>query len=380
MYVLSDTTEFEFAGEVRGRNLGRIQGRRRGFLGHFAFAVGPNRTPLGVLGIETIVRDEAEKARRNTHEQKRDPDRESLRWGAMVERTETMLEGVEAVHVMDAEGDIFELLSELTARRRRFVIRAGQNRLVLEGGKLFEGAAHSETLLEREVQLSARPESGGRNKGRKRLARTARVASLAISSKLVTIGRPQTSEAHYPKNLSLNLVHVYEPNPPPDQDRVEWVLWTSEPVETVEQVAQVVDGYRTRWLIEEYFKALKTGCAFEERQLRSIRTLTNALGLLAPIAYRLLLLRALERQAPQTPASKVLEPVVLEALAARLKHIGERKPLPSSPTVADIMAAIARLGGHNKSNGPPGWKLLWRGFGDLLLWTSGFIAGRSCPS
>ena len=59
----------------------------------------------------------------------------------------------------------------------------------------------------------------------------------------------------------------------------------------------------------------------------------------------------------------MLEPVVLEALAARLKHIGERKPLPSSPTVADIMAAIARLGGHNKSNGPPGWKLLWRGLG-----------------
>ena len=64
---------------------------------------------------------------------------------------------------------------------------------------------------------------------------------------------------------------------------MEWVLWTSEPVETAEQVAQVVDGYRTRWLIEEYFKALKTGCAFEERQLRSIRTLTNALGLRHPL-------------------------------------------------------------------------------------------------
>src|SRR5918911_2176351 len=51
VYVVSDTTEFTFSGEVRARALGRIQGNRRGFLGHVALAIGAtgDRRPLGVL-------------------------------------------------------------------------------------------------------------------------------------------------------------------------------------------------------------------------------------------------------------------------------------------------------------------------------------------
>jgi hypothetical protein len=194
------------------------------------------------------------------------------------------------------------------------------------------------------------------------------------------IPRPKTTDSTYPQSVTVNVVRVYEPEPPTDQPAVEWLLFTSEPVATAEQVAWVVDAYRARWLIEEYFKALKTGCAYEGRQLRSLHTLTNALGFLAVIAWRLLLLRTLDRAAPLTPAVDVLDTIVLEALAARLKHIGEPKPFPANPTVADVMKGIARLGGHHKSNGPPGWQLLWFGFQDLLMWTAGFIAGRSTTS
>jgi hypothetical protein len=41
---------------------------------------------------------------------------------------------------------------------------------------------------------------------------------------------------------------------------------TTEPIDTPEQILAVVDGYRHRWKIEELFKALKTGCAYEKRQ------------------------------------------------------------------------------------------------------------------
>src|SRR5687767_15634772 len=50
VYVVSDTTEFTFSGKARGRALGRIKGKQRGFLGHVALAVGGDRKPLGVLG------------------------------------------------------------------------------------------------------------------------------------------------------------------------------------------------------------------------------------------------------------------------------------------------------------------------------------------
>lgn len=382
VYVVSDTSEFVFQGEARGAALGRIQGKRRGFLGHVALAVGASgdRRPLGILGIEALVRAEQKKAHRNVLQQKRDPNRESLRWGAMVEKAESILSGVKAIHVMDREADIFELLAELIDRERRFVIRSGQNRMVFASEKLLDAVVNAPTMLERDVTLSARARPRGTSKGRGLPARLGRPAKLSISRKRVTIARPKTADKTLQESLSVNVVHVFEKDPPADETPVQWLLFTSESVDTQAEIAAVVDAYRARWTIEEYFKALKTGCAFESRQLRSVHTLTNALGLLSVIAYRLLLLRTLERTAPATRAAEIMDPLLLEALAARLKHIREPNPLPPSPTVADVMKGIARLGGHHKSNGPPGWQLLWFGFQDLLSWAAGFIAGRSTAS
>lgn len=382
VYVVSDTTEFTFKGRERGKALGRIKGTQRGFLGHVALAISAtgDRKPLGILGIDVIVRADEKKPRRSTHQTKRAPDRESLKWAAMVDRTASELSDVTAIHVMDREGDIFELLSELTAAGRRFVIRSAQDRWVMNEGKLSESLVTAPVYLEREVKLSARTKRPRVTKGRGHPRRSERTARLSISARQVTIRRPKTAEPRYPAELKVNVVHVYEPAPAEGEPAVEWVLLTSENVEGAASVADVVDAYRARWMIEEYFKALKTGCGYEDRQLRSVHTLTNALGLLAPVAWRLLLLRWLERNAPETPAVGVLEPILLEALAARLRHIKEPKPLPPNPTVADVMRGIARLGGHHKSNGPPGWQLLWAGFQDLLTWGAGFIAARSMPS
>ena len=146
---------------------------------------------------------------------------------------------------------------------------------------------------------------------------------------------------------------------------------------TEAQIAAVVDGYRCRWVIEEYFKALKTGCNYEAREFESMRTLTNFLGIAAVLAWRLLLIRSLERENSSAPATDVVDVDLLEALAGFLKKIGERKPFPASPTVRDLMTGIARLGGHITNNGPPGWLVLWRGYKDLLVWANGFLHAKS---
>jgi len=379
VYVVSDTTEFAFSGAVRGKTLGRTQGGGRGFLGHVAIAVSADgdRTPLGVLGINTIVRPETKVTDRNQR-QKQGLERESSKWGKLVEQVEAELKGIAAIHVMDREADIYELLSGMVSSGRRFVIRASQDRLLEGDEKFFSALPGAPVLLEREVKLSARlkPRARAKGKGRGLPARHARPARLTISCRTVTIRRPERCESSHPNSLRLNVVHVYETSPPEDQVPVEWILVTSEPVETPQQAAAVVDSYRARWIIEEYFKALKSGCSYEARELRSLHTLTNMLGLLAVIAWRLLLLRALERHAPLTPAADVVDSSLLEALAARLKHIKEPKPFPANPTVADVMKGIARLGGHHKSNGPPGWQLLWHGLQDWLTYAAGFIAGK----
>jgi hypothetical protein len=377
VYVVSDTTEVTLAGKERGKALGRLHGQKRGFLAHVALAVSArgDRAPLGILGLETIVRGDKLTKHRNQRQIEGSSERESSRWGEMVNSTEGRLAGVKAIHVMDREADMFELLNQLVSKGQRFVIRAAYNRSLTDG-KLFEAISEAPTVLERDVHLSGRQKRLP-GQSRSNPARHKRIAKLSISSKRLTLRRPKRCTVECPEFLEINLVHVIETAPPDGDPPVQWILATSEPVDTPQQIAAVVDAYRARWLIEEYFKALKTGCAYEGRQLRTMRTLTNALGLLAPIAWRLLLLRTLEREAPSAPAKDVLDPLLLDALAAKLREIREPKPLPPDPSVADFMRGIARLGGHHKSNGPPGWQLLWYGFQYLLSYGSGFIAGRS---
>ena len=164
-----------------------------------------------------------------------------------------------------------------------------------------------------------------------------------------------------PASITINVVRVWEPEPMSGEPPVEWRLFTSEAVDTQEQVEQIIDGYRARWVIEEYFKALKTGCSFEQSQLESLASLKNLLGIYIPVAWQLLVLRSAARDEPHRPATDALSPRQLTVL----RMIVRGKPLPSEPTIGEVATAIADLGGHVRSNGPPGWQVLGRGFEDL---------------
>jgi hypothetical protein len=377
VYVVSDTTEFSFAGEERGKRLGRLQSKTRGFLGHFALAVDAEdpATPLGILGIEIIVRSDEKQPAQNIYQRKKDPKRESLRWGRMVETTSAALGSVDAIHLMDSEADIYELLTELKDKSRRFIIRSGQDRLVADG-HLEDAVARGQILMNREVYLSRR-NVAAKQTSRRNPPRKGRAAQLEVSAMQVSLRRPKTCTSEYPSSLCVNIVHVRENKPPEGERSVEWILFTSEPVSSAEEVAVVVDGYRRRWLIEEYFKAIKTGCDYEKRELESLRTLTNLLAIISILAWRLLLLRALQRDQSDRAATDVVEPLLLEALAAKLVKNREPKRLPDNPPVSDLMTGIARLGGHITSNGPPGWQVLWRGYQSLLSFADGYIHAKS---
>jgi hypothetical protein len=182
-------------------------------------------------------------------------------------------------------------------------------------------------------------------------------------------------EKSLPEALSLNFVHVREVDTNGTEPPVDWVLATTESIETVAAIERIVDIYRSRWVIEEYFKALKTGCEYEKRQLESEHTLSNALAVLVPIAWQLLLLRSLARTDDKAPAAAALSKTQLTILAA------VSKKLPKEPTVRQALLAVAGLGGHIKNNGEPGWIVLGRGFQHLLALEQGWkIARRSDQS
>lgn len=363
--VVHDSSAFEFKGEREG--LGILLGNKMGFIGHVSLAIAgdESREPLGVLGVSTFVRKDALAHRGMTMYErmkaswaKPRSERESSRWERQaLESANHIPAGTRAIHVMDQEADDYLVFGELMAAGVGFVIRASPKRVATNGLRASELLASKPSQIFRTVTLSARPKKQTRRCSR--LARAEREAMLELRWGVVSLSRGQNVECSLDE-LSINAVHVIEPAPPDGEQPVEWMLFTSEPVTSLEQATAIVDHYRSRWVIEEYFKALKTGCSVEKRQLTSFDSLTRALGLLIPVAWHLLLLRHQSRAAPTTPATSVFDReqlLLLKTLMAKYRYV-----LPPKPTVRDAMLGIAALGGHIRSNGDPGWQVLGRGF------------------
>jgi hypothetical protein len=321
------------------------------------------------MALETLFRHEKAIPRR---QRKASDNRgESGRWRRCIEDAETVLDGrAEAIHVMDREADSYAIFAALSEQKRLFVIRSFQDRVLAsdDEARLRATAKAARITLRREVPLSPRPKIRG-PKGKRHPARRCRIAKLRFAATTIDLPRTGDARATESTSLRLNVIHVSEAKPPLGEPAVEWFLLTNLPVSTPDEIAFAVDCYRGRWTIEEYFKALKTGCQYERRQLESADSLLNALAILAPVAWRLLLLRHLARGDEKAPALAALTTKQLEVLRAVA-----RRPLPPRPSAKEAMLAIASLGGHLKSNGDPGWLVLGRGMHDLLLLELGWRA------
>ena len=358
--VAHDTTEFSFGGERK--QLGRLSRKTRGFLGHFGLAIdGANGMPLGIVHCEPLVRGEEGAEEEN----------EALRWHRGAAAVHQGLPG--AVQVMDREADSYLLLEQMLVQRQDFVVRVAQQQRRTDEGPLAALVARAPVQAKREVRLSPRPEHASARKRSRFPARRTRLASLEVSGHPgAELLRPDNVPVAASPRLVVNVVRVVEPRPPEGQQPVEWLLYTSLPVDTPEQLLAVVDAYRLRWVIEEFFKALKTGCAFEERQIETVPALLNLLALSIPIAWHLLRLRTLARVEPDAPGSTLVSPAQLACMRSEL---GPRA-LPKSPSVRQVLLAIAQLGGHLSNNGDPGWITIGRGYQDLLMLERGYLAGR----
>jgi hypothetical protein len=58
---------------------------------------------------------------------------------------------------------------------------------------------------------------------------------------------------------------------------------------------EVVHWYGWRWLLEDFHKALLTGCRIEHHTLQSVEAQWRLVAILTPIAWRLLLIRQAAR-------------------------------------------------------------------------------------
>lgn len=388
--VLHDTTEFSFPlrDDDRMRDgLERISFRTQGFRAHVSLAVSATdlRAPLGVVAWRPYVRRSALADEHVPFWEMREGlfENESRRWDENIEDSEQRLSECSLIHVTDREGDRYELLAALIERGSRFVIRHRVDRKLADGSSLRAALESAPELgSRRRVPINRRsqfPEVGTRKQAHP--AREARTVELKLSATTVEVKRAQDPPADLTRaqwtqvapTTTINIVRAREVDPPEGEQPVDWVLMTTEPIDTSEAVERVVDIYRARWLVEEYFKAIKTGCAYEKRQAESAATLLNVLAVTLPIAWRLLQIRHLAVYAPGRPATDLLSMFEL----ALLRQMTPKYRWPdTAPTASDALMAIAMLGGHYRRKQAPGWIVLGRGFSRFLELVEGAEAMR----
>jgi hypothetical protein len=401
--VISDTAEIQFLGEKR-EELGDLSAGD-GFFAHLSIAVarvGDVAVPLGTLALQLLTRDPARK--RRTKSTKAKPlfadDNEFRRWPIGIQDAGAQLaRPQDAIHVMDREGDNYAFLAWLAHHGHRYVVRSAHDRTPQsEEGQdkkkrrsVSDSFAVATGVCQRTIHIGPRKGRGLRDADKKHPPREERDAVLSFAARRVRLAKPHGSKNDpafvLPPFVDVNVVRVWEENPPAGEKAIEWLLFTSEPVDTVEQILTVVDIYRCRWLIEEFIKSLKTGCAVEQRGFLQAHALKNVLALTLPVAWQMIAMRALSRLPEPVPASAVLTPTQLEVLHDSTRKLPPRQRPPANPTVRAALFAIAALGGHVTRNGEPGWLTIARGFHKLRLLTDGYVlgvrraatAGRTAP-
>lgn len=364
--VICDTSELNFGSDREG--LGHTgNGAGRGFLLHSALMVdAETRSISGVAGQTLHYRPQKKRRKQNSTQQLK-RDRESQVWGRLVDGIGGPPEGASYAYVCDRGADNFEVFFHLQSRGCDWVVRAkrqGRNLITADGESvsLPDLLPRLPLLGSYELSLRSRPRQ------------KARVAQIEVHSTRVSMPVPHHKspwlKSQTPEPIPMWLVHVREVNVPQHTEGIEWLLWTSMPADTLDEAWTVIEDYESRWLIEEFHKALKSGCRVKARQLQTADRLEAMVSLLSIVAAHLLRLKTMALATPQRSARSVVPPLWLHLLkAAREGRIRNWKKL----TLREFYREIAKLGGFlgRKCDGEPGWLTIWRGWEQLALLVRG---------
>ena len=352
---LQDTTEADFTSQPGIAGLGRLSYEaQHGLYVHPTLVVTPEGMALGVIDAWMWAREPKEVAQ----------VKESTRWlegYEIVADWAAQVPGTRLVYVADREGDIRALM-DLAARRGHpadWLVRAQHNRNTALGDKLWDRLARTEPLGEVEFMLPAAP------------GRTARRVRQTLYSERVTLPAQRGAPA-----LAVTAILAREEHPPVGEKALEWRLLTNRLAETLEQVVELIEWYRRRWLIEIFFRILKSGCRIEALQLGTLERLERALVIYLIIAWRILHLVTWGRDCPELPCEVVFDPEEWQAAWI----VAYRRPPPDTPPTLNMMVRlIAGFGGFlgRKSDGHPGPKAIWQGMQRVREFTLALEAGKT---
>ena len=341
-------------------------GNLRGVLMHPVLAVdAASGDLLGLVDVEIWNRHGRKRVTKARTRPK--AERESRRWGAGAVRAGEVLAKARSITaISDREGDDFHDFAN-RPENVDILTRVKHDR------KIETGEPGKDTVLSRHVAglpEAARftidvPAAPGR---------AARKAKLALRFAPVTIKAPTSGmraqeRRALPPTVRLHVVEAREIEAPEGVEPLRWLLLTSHEVADPAKARMIVRFYRMRWIIEEYFRTLKTaGFQLEDSELSDPEAFMNFATMAAIAAVTVTqLLRARDNPGGQSllDAFDAEDEQVIEAICADYEG-----PNPSSRqtnphprgTSARATWVLARLGGWTGYYGKPGPRTLNRGF------------------
>jgi hypothetical protein len=360
--AVQDTTGVNYNTHLKTKGIGYISDKTLGVNIHSCIAVSGDGLVLGVLDQSSYNRPEPKDESASHDSKKLRPieEKESFRWLETMERSTADIPGeIPVITVCDREGDMYELFAKAAALNEAFLIRIIQNRMTVESKRILDTIRKKRCQGLVGVTIPRDSRSGAPK----------REATLQMRYAPFTIKRPQIlyPAKTLPESVEVHVIYAKEEHPPKGHDAIEWFLMTSEAITTVEEAYKHVGYYTQRWKIEQFHYVLKSGCAIEKLQERSIEKMTVLILLYSIIAGKLLNITYMGRLKPEVSCSVLLgqdEWKLLYCVANKTK----KEPLKPYST-KEAIDYLGWLGGPKRapSDGPPGVKTIWTGMMKLYI-------------
>lgn len=373
LLAVEDSTTLSYPHEVEGAGDlgGPSDAPGQGLWVHSVLLVDPAEgLTVGLLEQSWWARPSRKIGKQGKEQARKYEEKESFKWQRASEALAARTGDRQArlISVCDRESDVFEYLSHKVTQGQRFVVRSSVDRALDGSGMLLEEEVDS--WWPNCVRTIEVPQRGGRRK---------RTVRLQVSAGEVTLPVPGDRPKGDLKPVTLNVVQAAEEDAPEGETPLHWRLFTTEPIETREQLELILNAYEFRWRIEDFHKVWKTGCGVEELRLRTADNLARAASILAFTAVRLLCLRELTEREPQAPCTQVFDHTEWNCLWVCVE---KTRPPATPPNIAWAHTAITRLGGSyaSKNKHRIGWHKYWQGyvrFQDLLL---GWLLHKDLPN
>jgi hypothetical protein len=367
--AVQDTTALDLTGHPTTTGTGPLgRGRHTGLHVHTVLAVTPDGEPVGLLDQHVWARDPAAVGSRHRRRERPTAEKESQRWLDALAATHAALPEARVVTIGDREADIFDLFAAPRPASSDLLIRAAHNRCVGRDpdAYLWDVARAADVLGATALTVP------------RQANRPERQATLAVRAAPVHLQPPHGDRSRDP--IAVTAVLAEEPDPPPDQRALCWLLLTTVPVPDLAAATRCLAWYRRRWVIERFHFVLKSGCGIERVQLETAERMERALATLSIVAWRVAWLAEQARQTPEAPCTTLLTAAQWAALHAAVT----KRPDPAPPPVSLAQATrwIAHLGGFlgRKGDGDPGVKTVWRGWRRLEDLTAIWVLLHPNPS